>query len=128
MRNRCNSPNGRDYVNYGARGIHVCRRWDSFENFVFDMEPSYQPGLRIERRNNDRGYTPSNCKWATAHEQMLNTRRTHFIDTPWGSLPITVAAKHAGLRRDTLKARVYAGIPYEYLFVAVRGHRRRYGI
>jgi hypothetical protein len=71
MSNRCNNPNNKDYFRYGGRGIKVCKRWSRFENFLKDMgEPN--KNLSIERKNNDRGYSPSNCKWATSLEQNNN--------------------------------------------------------
>jgi hypothetical protein len=74
MRGRCNNPNDKGYKNYGGRGITVCERWDSFVNFLVDMgEPA--PGTTLDRENNDLGYSPENCRWATSHEQVINRRK-----------------------------------------------------
>lgn len=59
---------------YADRGIKVCRRWQRFESFVQDMGPRPSPEHTIERNNNDRGYMPSNCRWATKAEQNKNRR------------------------------------------------------
>ena len=70
---RCSNPKRLEYKNYGGRGISVCDRWLSFENFVLDM--GEKPNLRtLDRINNDGNYEPSNCRWATASEQRRNQR------------------------------------------------------
>lgn len=73
MKQRCFNVNHAHYHWYGARGIQVCARWFRFENFLSDMGPRPN-GMSVERVNNDWSYMPSNCKWATAHEQALNRR------------------------------------------------------
>lgn len=80
MRTRCNNPNHPKYKSYGARGIKVCERWDSFQNFIADMGLKPHPSLSLERKNNNEGYNPDNCKWGTTEEQS-NNKRTSIIVT-----------------------------------------------
>lgn len=75
MRSRCNNPNHPRYADWGGRGITVAPRWGSFENFLTDMGER-PTGTTLERKDNERGYEPSNCIWATPAEQARNTRAT----------------------------------------------------
>lgn len=74
MIQRCTNPKNNRFQYYGARGIAVCERWETFSNFLRDMGPKPTPKHSLERVENDKGYSPDNCKWATALEQRHNRR------------------------------------------------------
>ena len=77
MRQRCSNPNNIGYSNYGGRGITVCERWQTFENFLADM--GHPPrGKSLDRINVNGNYEPSNCRWATSFEQARNKRPLSF--------------------------------------------------
>lgn len=73
MIQRCTNPKRENYSYYGGRGITVCARWRVFENFAADMGER-PPGTTLERNDNDKGYEPGNCRWATMQEQSNNRR------------------------------------------------------
>lgn len=78
MHDRCYNSNTENYHLYGARGIRVCKRWFSFPAFYADMGDRGM-GLSLERRNNMRGYSPSNCYWATHAQQQVNKRNNRML-------------------------------------------------
>ena len=74
MRDRCNNKRNKAYVHYGGRGIRVCDRWNDFGKFLADMGEK-PPGRSLDRIDVNGNYEPSNCRWADARTQVLNTRR-----------------------------------------------------
>lgn len=72
---RCYNPNSDNYQYYGGRGIKVCKRWkESFQNFLEDMEPSFFENAELDRIDNDKDYSPENCRWVTHSHNMLNRK------------------------------------------------------
>lgn len=116
MIDRCTNPKNKDFRNYGGRGIDVCERWKHFPSFLSDMEASYFKGATLDRRDNDGNYCPENCRWASIKEQSNNTRKTIFLDTPWGRMTASEAAELTGVPLSRLSNRVLRGWPIERLF------------
>jgi hypothetical protein len=85
---RATNPNNNDWKDYGGRGIGVCERWLSFENFYTDM--GEKPlGTQIDRIDNNKGYSPDNCRWLTPQRNCSNRRNNIRADL--GFFPLTLA-------------------------------------
>lgn len=93
MHTRCEKTNHPSYKSYGGRGITVCDEWSGKEglyNFIkWGRETEWRPGLTLDRIDNDKGYSPDNCRWATQKEQIRNRRNTLLFDYRGMKLTIT---------------------------------------
>lgn len=113
MITRC-MPLSPDRANYADRGISVCQRWlDSFSNFLADMGPRPSPDHSIERIDNDRGYEPGNCRWATRAEQGANKRTNRLITAGGETLTLKQWSDRTGINKQTLRGRLRIGWPDE---------------
>ena len=107
IRNRGLNRNTKAYPAYGGRGIFICPRWlNSFEHFYADM--GSRPSLRhsIERIDNNLGYSPDNCRWATRSEQNRNKRNNHLITLDGETLPLAVWADRLNVPYHRAKNRI----------------------
>lgn len=110
MKDRCYNERCNNFKNYGARGILVCDSWlFSFEHFLADM--GYRPeGLTLERINNDGGYQPDNCRWATRAEQRVNQRTCNYLELDGERKPLRLFAREYGISEATLYQRLKRGM------------------
>lgn len=116
MQQRCTDPRKHNYHRYGGRGISVCQRWmDSFEAFLEDMGEK-PAGLTIERIDNDKGYSKSNCRWATAKEQARNRQNSVFVTYQGETLCLGEWAERTGIALSTLHKRFRLGWSAERAF------------
>jgi hypothetical protein len=109
MWQRCTNPKQMGYKNYGGRGIKVCERWSKFVNFLTDLGPKPTPKHSIERRDNNGDYTPTNCYWATRHQQHRNTRKNVWITFEGETLCLKDWERRLGMGSMTLKGRLARG-------------------
>lgn len=113
MKARCNNKNHPKYERYGGRGISVCERWlNSFQKFYEDMGDP-EKGLTLDRIDNEKGYFPGNCRWATMKQQTRNTRRNIFLEYKGERKSLPEWAECLGMTYRTLYGRIYSGWPTE---------------
>lgn len=74
MRQRCLNPRHAEYFRYGERGIGICPSWDTFNKFFEDMGNKPHPDYSLDRKDNNQGYSASNCVWASKSWQSYNQR------------------------------------------------------
>jgi hypothetical protein len=115
MMTRCYNDKHDTYQKYGARGIRVCDRWKTFENFLADMGEK-PAGMTIERINNDGNYELGNCRWATPAEQARNRRSSRFITYKGASLTIAEWAERMGVKVHVLDNRLRRSWPLDRVF------------
>lgn len=109
MMQRCFNEKTSGYKYYGGRGIKVCVRWQTFENFLADMGERPE-GLSIDRYpNNDGNYEPGNCRWATAKEQNNNSRHNRLVTLNGQTKNLKQWADHLGLKIAFVAQRIIRG-------------------
>lgn len=113
VKERCTNPKKRNYRFYGGRGIKVCERWQSFENFLEDMGPRPSSRHTIERDNNDGDYEPGNCRWATRVEQTRNRKITKHVTFRGQILPLAEWCERLDVSYDRMKALLRKRTPEE---------------
>lgn len=107
MVKRCANPDDDAYSDYGARGITVCDRWLSFDNFMDDMGDRPYPSATLERKNVDEGYNPDNVVWLDLRLQNRNKRTTFWVT-------------HNGQIKCLMDVAEEEGIPYLWLWKQLR--------
>jgi len=106
MIRRCVDNSLPSYWRYGGRGITVCKRWMEFTNFFSDMGECPE-GCSLDRINNDAGYSPENCRWATHTEQARNKSNTLKIQFNGVEFPLIDLADAAHINYFTFREMVY---------------------
>ena len=120
MNQRCNNIKYTQYKDYGGRGITVCERWKRFKNFLADM--GEQPiGLELDRKDNDKGYSKSNCRWVTHKVNCNNRRNSIRISFNGESLTIKEWADKLGILGNAIWSRHKRGLPVEQVLVTKVG-------
>lgn len=116
MLTRCSNPKVKSYADYGARGITVCGRWNTFANFLADMGER-PPGTTLDRKKNDVGYEVGNCRWATKLTQARNTRANVRLTYQGEEMTQAEFSELTGLKQSTVSYRMRAGWTAEQIAI-----------
>ena len=111
LKNRCLNPNNKKFHHYGGRGISVCKKWEkSFESFIKDMGVKPNKNYTLDRIDNNKGYSPKNCRW-TSYKVNNNNRRPLkprlTINYKGKDIDFNEAIIISGLKRRTLHNRIF---------------------
>lgn len=126
MLSRCNNPNNKSYINYGDRGIKVCKKWSEqrygFLEFYKSVGRRPTKHHEIERLDNNRGYEPGNCAWVIRDVNAKNKRNTLKIEHNGQTKTARVWAKEYGLQYGTVYWRYRHGLKGDDLFRQINGN------
>jgi hypothetical protein len=132
MIKRCDYINGEDFIHYGGRGITVCERWRSFENFHKDMYESYLVHIKEHGDHNtsfiriqvNGNYDPDNVRWATQSAQNTDRRTRNNSSGVTGvsllnngNWMVRIKGNYIGVfknKNDAIIARKDAEVKYDY--------------
>jgi hypothetical protein len=119
MMNRCSNAKSDRWKSYGERGVEVCERWTTFENFLLDMGKCPE-GLTLERSDVNDGYSPDNCVWATRKMQSRNKTNTKWVTYQGVTKCLADWCEELGLKYGTVNYRLRSGWTSDEAFNGVR--------
>lgn len=120
MKHRCYNSKDKYYKDYGGRGITVCEEWNNRETIPkfhnatkgflafrkWALENGYTDTLTIDRIDVNKGYSPDNCRWATASEQANNTRSNHYLTYKGKTQSLADWCRELNLNYSTVRSRI----------------------
>lgn len=111
MKQRCHCPSSVHYERYGSRGITVCDEWrNDFKSFYdWAMANGYSDDLSIDRIDNDKGYFPENCRWASNKDQQSNLRSNRLLTLNGETHTLSEWASIKGVSKATICSRLKRG-------------------
>lgn len=118
MMARCYIQSHTSYQNYGGRGITVEQKWHSFEKFFSDMRDGYSESLTLDRKDNNKNYSKSNCRWVTKAEQNKNKRNVILYKINGKKLTIPEISKIYKIGVDILRRRLKKGLTIKQSLVS----------
>lgn len=126
MRQRCGNPQCKAYQHYGAEGVSVCDEWNSFANFRnWSLANGYREGLSLDRINNEKGYSPDNCRWITWEEQSGNRRNNLNFTYRGKTQNLRAWCSELGLNYAVIRQRIRRdGYTFEQAIASKKYERR----
>ncbi len=126
MLSRCRLRTHEAYARYGGRGITVCERWLRYENFLADMGRRPSLDYSLDRKDNDGNYEPDNCRWATRHEQAINTSTVRLVTYNGETMSIAGWSERLNMSYRTAYRRIIieGKTPEEAFAISPREYRR----
>ena len=115
MKDRCYNKNNHAYKDYGLRGITICKEWLKDFNTFYEwaINNGYKDNLTIDRKDNNSGYSPDNCRWITRTKQCLNTRNNKFITYNNKTQTLKEWTDELGLSYSKIWKRLHRGWSFE---------------
>ncbi len=111
MKDRCYRKGHPAYYRYGGRGIYVCDEWKndflSFKSWA--LSNGYSDSLTIDRIDNEKGYSPENCRWVDMKTQCNNTGRNHYLTLNGETKTMTEWSRETGIGYSAIKSRLKRG-------------------
>lgn len=129
IRKRCYNKNHKYYSSYGGRGIEMCKRWkDDFSEFISDMgnKPINNRSISIDRIDNNKGYYPENCRWATQKIQSNNRRSNRHITYNGETHTITEWSIKTNISTAVLSYRIKLNLPLNMVFEIGKKQKTKY--
>lgn len=111
MKSRCYDPDDKRYADWGGRGISICDEWlENPQNFIqWCVENGYEPGLTIDRIDNDGNYCPENCRWVTVAENNQNRRSSRYFTYNGRTMNLQQWCDEYGIPRSRVERRLQLG-------------------
>ena len=132
MLHRCYNKKHPQYKNYGGRGILVAKTWHDFEMFLADigkkpipLDKSRKSEYSLDRINNNIGYSPTNCRWATRTQQQANMTITRKYTAHGLTMSLREWQIYLNLARGVLESRLQVGRPINEIFVKAGEYKRK---
>lgn len=111
MRRRCSNPNGKCAKNYCLKGITVCEEWNKFELFRdWAFANGYSDSMTIDRIDNDKGYSPDNCRWVPFANQARNKTNNRIVEYNGEKWCLRTLCTHLGFPYKTAHRRYMSAL------------------